>query len=114
MLMVKCLCQRVLVKMEVQTKINAVIITMLLGFTTLVVIDDSGVELEPTHYCESKEIKMHCFRTTAMYCYPKENTRIGSKKCVEGWKEIVDAPISIRKSNALQFDCNHKDCIEKT
>ena len=31
---------------------------------------------------------MYCARTTNYYCYPKLDTRLGSKKCTEGWKEI--------------------------
>jgi len=51
------------------------ILLIIVGFTTVVVIDDKGIELEPTHYCESIGIKMYCARTTEMYCYPKLDTR---------------------------------------
>ena len=74
---------------KTQTIINVgLILLMITGFTTVIVLDDKGVELEPTHYCKSIGIKMYCARTTEMYCYPKLDTRLGSKKCSEGWKEI--------------------------
>lgn len=75
--------------MDKTTATVLVILSLIVGFTTIEVFDDSGIELEPTHYCESREIKMYCNRlsSTGVTCYPTEETK-GYKRCSEGWKEI--------------------------
>ena len=79
--------------METQTFINlGIVMLMLVGFTTVIVLDDGGIELRPTHYCQSRELRMYCARTTAMYCRPSNTTNLGSKKCSEGW-ELIPEPI---------------------
>ncbi len=87
--------------MEAQTFINiGIIMLMLAGFTTVIVLNDDGIELRPTHYCESRELKMYCARTTAQYCRPSNTTTRGSKQCVEGWELIpveVEPPLVIKK-----------------
>ena len=47
--------------METQTKINSAIAAIILLIAGYVVVGDQG--LEPTHYCESRELKMYCART---------------------------------------------------
>ena len=104
--------------METQDIINigviSALVLMIAGFTIVTVLDDDGIELEPTHYCESRTIKMYCARTTAMYCYPKNNTRVGSRKCVEGW-ELIPEPIpkviKVRKGGSGAGEvCDSKVC----
>jgi hypothetical protein len=94
--------------MNNQTIFNiSAIILMIAGFTTVIVVDDKGVELEPTHYCESLGIKMYCARTTEFYCYPKLDTRLGSKKCSEGWKVI---PKQVVQSYKKIIVCDTEEC----
>ena len=47
-------------------------------------------DIEETHYCESRELKMGCFRlsSTNKTCYNED----GGKRCTEGWKEIPTEP----------------------
>ena len=93
------------------TKLKALGITalILLGFVLI------GTD-EPTHYCESNDLMMYCARTTAMYCYPSNETRTGSKKCSEGWKEIniEDSPKIIEKikynNPSGEIHCTSKGC----
>ena len=84
--------------METQQKVINIglLLVIIAGFTTMIVLDDEGIELEPTHHCESRWIKMYCVRTTSQYCYPSLDSSLGSKRCVEGWKEIPeDIPVDI-------------------
>lgn len=94
--------------MENQTKINTVfgiIILLIAGFTYVGLPDK-----EATHYCESREITMYCEKTTAYYCYPNKDTRLGSKKCDEGWKEIpIIIPQITTSKNTMV--CDSEDCI---
>ena len=113
-------------KMETQTKVNAglisTILIMIASFTTYVVLDDEGIELEPTHYCESRNATMYCARTTAQYCRPSMTTTIGSKRCIEGWKlipeieEIPEEPaqvyeITSKSSGSGKSHCTYKACF---
>ncbi len=101
--------------METQQKVInivfATILAALAGFATIIVLDDEGIELEFTHYCESRQLKMYCARTTAMYCRPSLNTTRGSKKCNEGWKLI---PIAVPKEQYSGTQtgevCNSQKC----
>ena len=86
--------------METQTILNVsygAILLIIVGFVIVPVFDDDGIELEPTHSCESRELKMYCARTTAMYCRPSNSTTRGSKKCTEGWK-LIPEPIIINET----------------
>ena len=85
----------------------------IVGFTTVMVYDpDTGEQLEPTHYCKSRELKMYCARTTAQFCRPSLNTTKGSKRCVEGWKPIPDPlPTRINLYTGNRFICNKDGCI---
>ena len=85
----------------------SVILMMIAGFGTVAVLDNDGNELEPTHYCESREITMYCAKTTTQYCYPKLDTRLGSKKCEEGWKEI---PQKIQTGMGIKYVCSPEGC----
>ena len=94
--------------METQTMI--VLLAIITGLTTIIVLDDSGEELDPNRYCESIGKKMYCAKTTAFYCYPSLETRIGSKKCSEGWKELPEISKSSNRGSGLVFHCNNKNC----
>ena len=100
--------------MENQTIFNiGIILAMIAGFTVITVINpDTGEPLESTHYCESLQIKMYCARTTAQYCYPSLISRKGSKRCVEGWKEIPTQPPITRTNNLAgnRFICDKTGC----
>ncbi len=94
--------------METQTRVN-------IGFGAVIALIASFVligNIEPTHYCESRELKMFCARTTAKYCYPVLETRLGSKKCEEGWKEIpfIEEVKEIGSGKAT-YHCNNKGCF---
>lgn len=60
----------------------AIIITMITGFLIIGVI-------EPTHYCEDRQIKAHCYSlsSTNKTCYTVPEN-IGGKRCSSLWKEI--------------------------
>ena len=113
--------------MENQTRINiGMFLLIIAGFTTITVTDDRGIELESTHACLSKELKMYCDRLsgTGITCYPNE-LRIGYKRCSEGWKEIPEIiepepilqpeiklePIKIKESTSKRLHCNKDDCF---
>ena len=98
--------------MENQTLINiGLILAMIAGFTIVVVLDDEGKELEPTHYCESRELKMYCAKVTEFYCYPSLETRLGSKKCNEGWREIPQEIQQIKQHPTKRdIHCTSKGC----
>ena len=113
-------------KMETQTKINlgftGIILAMIAGFSTYVVLDDEGIPLNDTHYCESRNATMYCARTTAQYCRPSMDTTIGSKRCVEGWKlipeilVIIEEPpqvenIPSKSSGSGNSHCTYKACF---
>lgn len=59
-----------------------------------------------------KELKMYCSKVTEFYCYPSIDSRVGSKKCPEGWKEIFDVIPKINEvKSARQYSCNTKECV---
>ncbi len=96
--------------METQTRVNigfGAVIALIAGFVLI-------GNIEPTHYCESRELKMFCARTTAKYCYPVLETRLGSKKCEEGWKEIpfIEEVKEIIQTSvgSNRLHCNNKEC----
>ena len=60
-----------------------------LGIAGLILLGFTFIGDNLTHYCESTQTTMYCARTTAQYCYPSNETRTGSKRCIEGWKEIL-------------------------
>ena len=109
--------------METQTKINlgftGIILAMIAGFSTYVVLDDEGIPLNDTHYCESRNATMYCARTTAQYCRPSMTTTIGSKRCVEGWKlipEVIEEPaqvyeITSKSLGSGNIHCTYKECF---
>ena len=65
--------------METQQKITYGILTLIIIYTIL----GTG---EPTHYCESREIKVNCLRlsSTNKTCYNIDK----GFRCLDGWKEI--------------------------
>lgn len=74
--------------METQTKINIIgavvlILSLIAGYTLV-----GNTDLEPTHYCEEREIKAFCYSlsSTMKTCYTEIN-RTGGKRC-DVWKEI--------------------------
>ena len=78
----------------------------------LVIIDNQGEEFKPNYYCESKLLKMYCSRTTAQFCYPVSDTRLGSKRCIEGWKEIpVIIENVINEFSSERIHCTSEGCV---
>ncbi len=82
--------------METQTKLNigyAAIILILAGYA---IIGD----IEPTHYCEAREIQTYCTNLTKYYGL--ENGKclspFGNKLCRSGWEEIPFIEQVIRKN----------------
>ncbi len=72
--------------METPEKIfNAIEIVAIVALFTYVGIEGK----EPTHYCESREIKAYCydFSFTLKTCYTLP-AKQGGKRCTEGWNEI--------------------------
>ena len=101
--------------MENKLIISAIVL-MVIGFTTVIVTDDRGIELNPTHACLSKELKMYCDRLSAsgITCYPNE-LRIGYKRCSEGWEEIPEIIepelIKIKESTSKKLHCTNDGCF---
>ena len=65
---------------------------------------------EPTHQCDSRELKAYCFdlSSTGKTCYTLPNYS-GAKRCTEGWKEIY-REIIITKHLYKQYLCDTKEC----
>jgi len=84
--------------METQTIINSALILALI--TTWSYVGISG--LEPTHYCEDREITAYCYKlsSTNKSCYTVSITE-GQKICSNGWKEI---PIKIFSEKNISYD----------
>ena len=93
--------------MEERIKVISGILGILIVIATFNLIGNK----EPTHACESLKLKMYCDRTTAVYCYPTPGTRLGSKKCAEGWKEIQFEPYKQRPDDLKEIHCTSKGCI---
>jgi len=99
---------------KTQTSINAVLILALIASFTY-----TGLEgREPTHYCESRELKAHCLElsSTLKTCYTLPG-KTGGKRCTEGWKEILEVKIdqeSITRGNSKQYSCNSLGCTAIT
>lgn len=99
--------------METQNKVNVAIFVAIL--TTWAFVGVSGVE--PTHYCESRELTAHCMdlSSSGMTCYTLPS-KTGGKRCSEGWKEIPiipktpDIPPNNIVSNAQQYKCSPERC----
>lgn len=72
--------------MENQTKINSVIVIILLAIAGYTLVGDQNQE--PTHYCEEREIKAFCYSlsSTMKTCYTEMN-RTGGKRC-DVWRKI--------------------------
>ena len=99
--------------MENKLIISAIVL-MVIGFTTVIVTDDRGIELNPTHACLSKELKMYCDRLSAteITCYPNE-LRIGYKRCSEGWVEIPTQSVQEYEiSTSGRHHYNSDGCID--
>ena len=71
---------------------------------------------EPTHYCESRELKAYCYdlSSTGKTCYTQEE-KTGGKRCTEGWKEIPkeeETPqFKYIPSSAGKVHCTSKGCF---
>jgi hypothetical protein len=65
-----------------------------------------GVQPNPTHYCESKQIKQYCFSTTATRCYSNP-TKTSWNTCSEGWKQIPQPQVV---ETAQQYLCSVSGC----
>lgn len=70
--------------METSTKVLSVIVSLLVVIQGYQLVGD----IEPTHYCKSRDLKMGCLRlsSTNKTCYNED----GGKRCTEGWKEIPE------------------------
>ena len=96
--------------MDNQTYINIGVI--LLMVSTFAYVGVQG--LEPTHYCEAREIKAYCYSlsSTNGTCYTlPENT--GGRRCESSWKEIPFLPSEIISiSNGNKYICDYTGCKE--
>ena len=92
------------------------VMAFIVSFAVVTVFDEKGELLEPTHYCESRELQMHCARTTAQYCYPVDEALVGRKRCIEGWKyipEVIEEPqqkYNLRSGTGSSH-CTNLDCF---
>ncbi len=98
--------------METQTKINSAIAIIILMISGYVVVGDQS--LEPTHYCEEREIKAFCYSlsSTMKTCYTEMNNT-GGKRC-DVWKEIgsmESEEILPKQSNVMKWLCDQNDCV---
>ena len=68
-----------------------------------------NVTPEPTHKCDSRELKAYCFyvSSTDKTCYTLPNYK-GAKRCTEGWKELKVDIESIPRG--LQYLCDNRGC----
>lgn len=101
------------IKMETEGKTTIGILLALIA--TFLLVGDT--DLEPTHYCEIKEIKAHCFEisSSGITCYTQPN-KIGGKQCRGGqWEEIPEEIENIKKSNygapSGDIHCTNKGCL---
>ena len=80
--------------------------SMVVLSTVLLVSLGLNVMPEPTHYCDSRELKAYCFSLseTLKTCYTLPNNK-GGKRCSEGWKELIIAPEGVE---TVQVDANGK------
>ena len=98
--------------METQTKINSAIAVILILIGGYAVVGDES--LEPTHYCESREIKAFCYSlsSTMKTCYTEMN-KTGGKRC-DIWKEIgqVEVNDAVNDSvKSLREICSQIGCV---
>ena len=84
----------------------AAILLIILSFTQV-----GDTSLEPTHYCESRELKAYCYdlSSTSKTCYTQED-RTGGKRCTEGWK-VIPIEIIQSTSSANRIHCDSKGCF---
>ena len=92
----------------VEIKDIGIILVMIVGFTTIIVTDDYGIVLEPTHYCEDRELKMYCdhLSSTNITCYPSKLPK-GYKRCSSLWQEI---PVIKEDFGSSLIQCDNKGC----
>jgi len=103
--------------METQTKFNIGIILALVASFSIVGLTN----LEPTHYCESRQIKAYChsLSPTEKTCYTLPNNT-GGRRCTEGWQIIPFMPEEVpEKENVIKSKhngkvsiCNQENCIK--
>ena len=77
---------------------------------------------EPTHECDSRELKAYCFdlSSTGKTCYTLPD-KIGGKRCTEGWQEIeedIEEDIvpqynHLYQINTNECECNISGCVPK-
>lgn len=83
---------------------NKIAITAVILATFAIV---GNIDLEPTHYCESRELVAHCvsLSDSGITCYTLPG-KTGGKRCSEGWKELsVKQPIpQTHSSNIIVCD----------
>ena len=98
--------------METSTKINSVMAVIILLIGGYVLVGDTS--LEPTHYCEERQIKAFCYSlsSTMKTCYTEMNNT-GGKRC-DVWKEIGNVEqeiISPEPRKVKQWLCNQTGCV---
>ena len=96
--------------METQTKINigyAVAFLILSSYVGVNLVNDNGTELNPTHYCEAREIKTYCSGLTKYYSLPNGKclNPKGNLLCRSGWEEI-----QIERQKGKREICTVKGC----
>ena len=97
--------------MENQTKINIGLLIALIATWSYV-----GLEgLEPTHYCESREVTSHCFDLSSgdepYRCYTNP-TLTSWKTCSGGWDEIPENKVIEQKpvGSRRKWLCDVEKC----
>lgn len=75
--------------------------------------------LEPTHYCEDRELTAHCMElsSTAKTCYTLP-AKTGGKRCTSLWIETPtnQEPIKIIPVNTIvnKWQCSNIECLPLT
>lgn len=94
--------------MENQTIVNIGLVSLLVLILTFQIVGD--INLEPTHYCEDKQIKAFCYTlsSTNKTCYTQINNG-GAKLCYSLWKPIpIDSYIN--NPELVKWSCNNINC----
>ena len=78
---------------------------------TFALLISLGVNPQPTHQCDSREIQAHCFDFSAsgITCYTQP-AKIGGKRCSEGWSEIIYNKNEQSKDTYNRVICTSEGC----
>ena len=85
--------------------------TMILLSAALLISIGLDLMPDPTHTCDSRELKAHCFdlSPTGKTCYTLPG-KIGGKRCLDVWDEIIIEP---QYSGIRQWSCIYGGCTIK-